>query len=158
MGTYNEKDYIATRVAHRLNLNGPAINVNTACSTSLVAIIQACSSLQSGFCDAAIAGGVSIHFPQRSGHLHQEGSIFSPDGHCRPFDADSAGTLFSDGAGAVVLKRLDDAIADNDQIYAVVKGFGINNDGGNKASFSACLLYTSPSPRDRTRSRMPSSA
>ena len=137
LGTYNEKDYIATRVAHRLNLNGPAINVNTACSTSLVAIIQACSSLQSGFCDAAIAGGVSIHFPQRSGHLHQEGSIFSPDGHCRPFDADSAGTLFSDGAGAVVLKRLDDAIADNDQIYAVVKGFGINNDGGNKASFSA---------------------
>ena len=133
----NEKDFIATRVAHRLNLNGPAVNVNTACSTSLVAIIQACMSLQAGFCDAAIAGGASIYFPQNSGHLHQEGNIFSPDGHCRPFDADSAGTMFSDGAGAVVLKRLDDAIAGNDQIHAVIKGFGINNDGGNKASFSA---------------------
>ena len=137
LGVYNEKDYIATRVAHRLNLTGPAVNVNTACSTSLVAIIQACTSLQAGFCDAAIAGGVSVNFPQNSGHLHQSGNIFSPDGHCRPFDADSAGTLFSDGAGAVVLKRLEDAIAEGDQIYAVVKGFGINNDGGNKASFGA---------------------
>lgn len=134
---YNEKDYIATRVAHKLNLTGPAINVNTACSTSAVALIEACQSLQLGYCDVALAGGVSIHFPQNSGHLHQAGSIFSPDGHCRPFDADAGGTLFCDGAGLVVVKRLEDAVSAGDRIYAVVKGFGINNDGGEKASFSA---------------------
>jgi len=133
----NEKDFIATRVAHRLNLTGPAINVNTACSTSLVAIIQACTSLSAGHCDAAIAGGTSVQFPQNQGHLHQEGNIFTPDGHCRPFDASAAGTLFSDGAGAVVIKRLDDAVAQGDHIYAVIRGYGINNDGGEKASFSA---------------------
>ena len=137
LGVYNEKDYIATRIAHALNLKGPAVNVNTACSTSLVALIEACKALDAGHCDAAIAGGASINFPQRSGHLHQTGSIFSPDGHCRPFDAKGAGTLFSDGAGVVVVKRLTDAIADGDRIYGVVKGFGINNDGGEKASFSA---------------------
>lgn len=137
LGVYNEKDYIATRIAHALNLKGPAINVNTACSTSLVALIEACKSLSAGHCDAAIAGGASIYFPQRSGHLHQPGSIFSPDGHCRPFDAKGAGTLFSDGAGVVVVKRLADSIRDGDRIYAVVKGYGINNDGGEKASFSA---------------------
>ena len=137
VGVYNEKDYIATRVAHALNLTGPAINVNTACSTSLVALIEACKSLDAGHCDVAIAGGASVTFPQNSGHLHQTGSIFTPDGHCRPFDAAGAGTLFSDGAGAVVVRRLEDAIASGDRIYAVVKGFGINNDGGEKASFSA---------------------
>ena len=133
----NEKDFIATRVAHRLNLTGPAINVNTACSTSLVAIIQACTALAAGHCDAAIAGGTSVQFPQNQGHLHQEGNIFTPDGHCRPFDANAAGTLFSDGAGAVVIKRLEDAVAQGDHIYAVIRGYGINNDGGSKASFSA---------------------
>lgn len=136
-GIYNEKDYIATRVAHALNFTGPAINVNTACSTSLVALIEACKSLEDGHCDVALAGGASVTFPQNSGHLHQTGSIFSPDGHCRPFDAQSAGTLFSDGAGIVVVKRLEDAIANGDRVYAVVKGFGINNDGAEKASFSA---------------------
>ena len=136
-GVYNEKDYIATRVAHALNLTGPAINVNTACSTSLVALIEACKSLDAGHCDVAIAGGASVTFPQNSGHLHQTGSIFTPDGHCRPFDAAGAGTLFSDGAGVVVVRRLEDAVAAGDRIYAVVKGFGINNDGGEKASFSA---------------------
>ena len=136
-GVYNEKDYIATRVAHALNLTGPAINVNTACSTALVALIEACKSLDAGDCDVALAGGSSVTFPQKSGHLHQTGSIFSPDGHCRPFDSEAAGTLFCDGAGLVVVKRLEDAIADNDRIYAVVKGYGINNDGGEKASFSA---------------------
>ena len=136
-GVLNEKDYIATRVAHALNLTGPAINVNTACSTSLVALIEACKSLELGHCDAAIAGGASVTFPQNSGHLHQTGSIFTPDGHCRPFDAKGAGTLFCDGAGVVVVKRLDDAVRNGDRIYAVVKGFGINNDGGEKASFSA---------------------
>ena len=137
LGVYNEKDYITTRVAHALNLTGPAINVNTACSTSLVALIEACKSLGAKDCDVALAGGVSVTFPQHSGHLHQEGSIFSPDGHCRPFAADAAGTLFSDGAGLVVVKRLADAIAAGDRIYATLKGFGINNDGGEKASFSA---------------------
>ena len=137
VGTFNEKDYIATRVAHALNLTGPAINVNTACSTSLVALIEACKSIDAGHCDVAIAGGVSVTFPQNSGHLHQTGSIYTPDGHCRPFDAAGAGTLFSDGAGVVVVRRLEDAVAAGDRIYAVVKGFGINNDGGDKASFSA---------------------
>lgn len=136
-GLFNEKDYIATRVAHALDLTGPAINVNTACSTSLVALIDGCRSLAVGDCDVAIAGGVSVAFPQKSGHLHQSGSIFTPDGHCRPFDASAAGTMFSDGAGLVVVKRLEDAIADGDRIYSVVKGYGINNDGGDKASFSA---------------------
>ena len=137
VGTMNEKDYIATRVAHALNFTGPAINVNTACSTSLVALIEACKSLDVGHCDVALAGGSSVTFPQNQGHLHQTGSIFTPDGHCRPFDADGAGTLFSDGAGVVVVKRLEDAVSNNDRIYAVVSGFGINNDGGDKASFSA---------------------
>ena len=137
VGTFNEKDYIATRVAHALNLTGPAINVNTACSTSLVALIEACKSIDAGHCDIALAGGVSVTFPQNSGHLHQTGSIYTPDGHCRPFDASGAGTLFSDGAGVVVVRRLEDAVAAGDRIYAVVKGFGINNDGGEKASFSA---------------------
>ena len=137
VGTFNEKDYIATRVAHALNLTGPAINVNTACSTSLVALIEACKSIDAGHCDVAIAGGVSVTFPQNSGHLHQTGSIYTPDGHCRPFDAAGAGTLFSDGAGVVVVRRLEDAVAAGDRIYAVVNGFGINNDGGDKASFSA---------------------
>ena len=137
LGVYNEKDYIATRVAHKLNLTGPAINVNTACSTSLVAVIEACQSLGAGHCDAALAGAASIHFPQNSGHLHQTGSIQSPDGHCRPFDADGAGTLFSDGAGMVVIRRLSDAERDGDRIYAVIRGLGINNDGGEKASFTA---------------------
>ena len=137
VGAMNEKDYIATRVAHALNFTGPAINVNTACSTSLVALIEACKSLDAGHCDVALAGGSSVTFPQNQGHLHQTGSIFTPDGHCRPFDADGAGTLFSDGAGVVVVRRLEDAIANDDRIYAVVSGFGINNDGGDKASFSA---------------------
>ena len=137
VGVYNEKDYIATRVAHALNLTGPAINVNTACSTSLVALIEACKSLELGDCDVALAGGSSVTFPQNQGHLHQTGSIFTPDGHCRPFDAEAGGTLFSDGAGVVVVKRLEDAVANGDRVYAVVKGFGINNDGGEKASFSA---------------------
>jgi amino acid adenylation domain-containing protein len=140
-GVLNEKDYIATRVAHALNLTGPAINVNTACSTSLVALIEACKSLDAGHCDVALAGGASVTFPQNCGHLHQTGSIFSPDGHCRPFDSEGAGTLFSDGAGVVVVKRLEEAIADGDRIYAVVKGFGINNDGGEKASFSAPSIH-----------------
>lgn len=133
----SDKDYISSRVSYHLNLSGPSVNVNTACSTSLVAIAQAVESLRAGQSDVAIAGGVAITVPVNSGHLYEEGSMLSADGHCRPFDADARGTVFSDGVGAVLLKRLKDAIEDGDTIYAVVKGVGINNDGGNKGSFTA---------------------
>ncbi|NVI97307.1 amino acid adenylation domain-containing protein [Myxococcus sp. AM009] len=133
----NDKDYVATRTAYKLDLTGPAIGVHTACSTSLVAVCEAVRSLRAGDCDMAIAGGVSITVPVRSGHVYQEGAMLSRDGRCQPFDASATGTLFSDGAALVVLKRLDDALADGDTIYAVVRGVGINNDGGRKASFTA---------------------
>lgn len=133
----NEKDYIATRVANRLNLTGPAVSMNTACSTSLVAIAQAVLSLRAGQCDMALAGGSSIHCPPNSGYLHQEGSILSPDARTRSFDARAAGTVFSDGAAVIVLKRLSDAQADGDTIHALIRGVAINNDGRDKASFTA---------------------
>jgi amino acid adenylation domain-containing protein len=135
--TVNEKDYIASRTAYQLNLNGPAVSVYSACSTSLLAIAQAVQSLRSGQCEVALAGGASITAPVNSGHLYQEGAMFSRDGHTRSFNADSTGTVFSDGAGVVLLKRLDDARRDGDTIYAVIKGVGVNNDGGNKGSFTA---------------------
>ncbi|GAB3352639.1 amino acid adenylation domain-containing protein [Lysobacter tyrosinilyticus] len=133
----NEKDYIATRIAHKLNLTGPAISMYTACSTSLVAICQALASLRAGSCDMALAGGVSIISPPRSGYRYQEGAMFSPDGHTRTFDAQAKGTVFSDGAAVVLLKRLSDAITDGNPVHAVILGGAINNDGGNKASFTA---------------------
>ena len=133
----NEKDYIATRVANKLNLTGPAISLYTACSTSLVAICQAMQSLHAGACDMALAGGASIVCPPRRGHRYQEGAMFSPDGHTRSFDAQAKGTVFSDGAAVVLLKRLSDAIADGDPVHAVLLGGAVNNDGGGKASFTA---------------------
>lgn len=133
----SDKDYISSRVSYQLNLSGPSVNVNTACSTSLVAIIQAVESLRAGQCDTAIAGGAAITVPVNSGHLYQEGAMLSNDGHCRPFDADAKGTVFSDGVGAVLLKRLDEAKRDGDTIYAVIRGVGINNDGAMKGSFTA---------------------
>ena len=133
----NEKDYVATRVAHRLNLTGPALSIHTACSTSLVAIAQAWYALMSWQCDLALAGGINIAVPQESGYLPVEGAMESEDGHCRPFDAAANGTLFSSGGAVVVLKRVAEAIADRDTIYAVIRGVGVNNDGGDKASFSA---------------------
>ncbi|MFC4526773.1 amino acid adenylation domain-containing protein [Dyella halodurans] len=133
----NEKDYLATRVAHKLNLTGPAISMNTACSTSLVAICQATAALRAGQCDMALAGGSSITCPPRSGYLSQEGSMLSPDGHTRTFDADARGTVFSDGAAVLLLKRLADAERDGDDIIALIRGVAINNDGGLKASFTA---------------------
>ncbi len=133
----NEKDYIATRTAYHLNLKGPAVSVHSACSTSLLAIAQAVEAIRSGQCDVAIAGGSSVTAPIYSGHLYQEGSIMSPDGHCRPFDAQAKGTVFSDGCGVILLKSLDEAKKDGDHIYGVVKGVGINNDGGDKGSFTA---------------------
>ncbi|MGC4059422.1 MAG: type I polyketide synthase [Aquabacterium sp.] len=133
----NEKDYIATRVAHKLDLTGPAVSVHTACSTSLVAMAQAFDALRAGQCGMALAGGASITCPPNSGYLYQEGSMLSPDGHTRSFDAEAQGTVFSDGAAVVLLKRLSDALADGDTIHAVIRGVAINNDGAVKASFTA---------------------
>ncbi len=133
----NEKDYLATRVAYKLNLKGPAISVYTACSTSLVAVCQAVASLLSYQCDLAIAGGVSITFPQETGYSYHEGGILSPDGHCRSFDESASGTVFSQGVGAVALKRLSEALADGDTIHAIIKSAALNNDGDGKVSFTA---------------------
>ena len=133
----NEKDFVATRVAYKMNLRGPAVTVQTACSTSLVAVCNACQSLLSYECDVALAGASAAVFPQCHSFIHEEGGMIAPDGHCRPFDARAGGTLFSDGAGIVVLKRLDDAIAAGDNVLAVIKGFAVNNDGTDKAGFSA---------------------
>ncbi|MDF2432845.1 MAG: hypothetical protein JWP44_2476 [Mucilaginibacter sp.] len=133
----NEKDYIATRTAYQLNLKGPAVAVYSACSTSLLAIAQAVSSIRDGQCEIALAGAASITSPIKSGHLYEEGSIMSNDGHCRPFDEAATGTVFSDGAGVVLLKSLQNAKRDGDTIYAVIKGTGINNDGADKGSFGA---------------------
>ena len=133
----SEKDYVATRIAHKLDLTGPALSIHTACSTSLVAIVTAVQHLRSGMCDLALAGGASLTVPQLSGHVYQEGGMLSRDGSTRSFDADASGTVFSDGAAMLVLKRLDEAVADRDTIYAVIRGVGLNNDGGHKASFTA---------------------
>ncbi|MBD2704307.1 amino acid adenylation domain-containing protein [Spirosoma sp. BT702] len=135
--TLNEKDYIASRTAYQLNLTGPAVSVYSACSTSLLAITQAVQSIRDGQCEVALAGGASITTPIRSGHLYQEGGMFSEDGHCRSFDADAQGTVFSDGAGVVLLKNLEAAQRDGDTIFAVIKGIGVNNDGAGKGSFTA---------------------
>ncbi|OKH23568.1 polyketide synthase [Hydrococcus rivularis NIES-593] len=137
MTVANDKDYLTTRVSYKLNLTGASVNVQTACSTSLVAIHMACQSLLAGECDMALAGGVSVHVPQKVGYLYRDGTILSPDGHCRAFDADAQGTLFGSGAGIVVLKPLEDAIRDRDRIYAVIKGSAINNDGGTKVGYLA---------------------
>jgi acyl transferase domain-containing protein/acyl carrier protein len=131
------KDYLASLISYKLNLKGPAYTVNTACSTSLVAIDQACKSLLLGDCKTALAGGVSLSTQIRKGYLFQEGMIFSADGHCRAFDKDATGTLSGEGAGVVVLKRLSDALKDGDQIYAVIKGTATNNDGNRKVGFTA---------------------
>lgn len=133
----NEKDYIATRVAHKLDLTGPALSIHTGCSTSLVSIIQAVKSLREGDCDLALAGGIAISGTPYSGYLFQPGGILSVDGICRPFDAKATGTIFNDGGGVLVLKRLEDAITDKDKVISVIKGVGLNNDGAAKASFTA---------------------
>lgn len=135
--TGNDKDYLATRVAYKLDLSGPALTVQTACSSSLVAIHMACEHLREGACDMALAGGVGITLPQALGYFHREGMIFSRDGHCRPFAADADGTGIGHGCGVVLLKRLEDAQADGDEIWAVVRGSAINNDGAAKAGFTA---------------------
>ncbi|HEX4083936.1 MAG TPA: amino acid adenylation domain-containing protein, partial [Chthoniobacteraceae bacterium] len=133
----NDKDFLTTRAAYKLNLRGPVMTVQTACSTSLVAVAQACQSLQNYQCDAALAGAISITFPQIRGYRYQEGAMGSADGHCRTFDAEAKGTVFGDGCGIVVLKRLADAVAEGDCIRAVIKGVAINNDGSGKVSYTA---------------------
>lgn len=133
----NDKDFLCTRVSYKLDLRGPSMTVQTACSTSLVAVVEACRSLERGECDMALAGGVSMPFPQRAGYLYQEGMILSPDGVCRPFDVDAKGTRPGAGAGIVVLKRLADAMADGDTIHAVIRGAAVNNDGAAKAGYTA---------------------
>ncbi len=130
-------DFVATRTAYKLGLRGPAVSVQTACSTSLTAVGQAVQSLQLFQSDMALAGGASITFPQKRGYLYEEGGMGAPDGRCRPFDAAARGTIFGSGAGVVLLKRLEDAVADNDPIYAVIRGFGIDNDGADKVGFTA---------------------
>ena len=128
---------LSTQVSYRLNLRGRSLNVNTACSTGLVTVAQACQDLLAHTSDIGLAGAVSIVVPQNQGYLYQQGSIESPDGQCRPFSHLANGTVFSNGVGVVILKRLDDAIADNDTIYAVIKGCGVNNDGLDKLGFTA---------------------
>ena len=133
----NDKDSLTTSVSYKFNLKGPSFAVQTFCSTSLVAVHLACQSLRHGECDLALAGGVSVRVPSQAGHLYQEGGMESPDGHCRTFDAQARGSLFGDGVGVVVLKRLSEAIADDDPIRAVIKGSAINNDGSLKVSYTA---------------------
>ncbi|HEX7735074.1 MAG TPA: type I polyketide synthase, partial [Ktedonobacteraceae bacterium] len=133
----SDKDYLTTRVSYKLNLKGPSLGVNTACSTSLVAVHLACRSLLNGECDIALAGGVSISVPQKAGYVYLEGGVAAPDGVCRAFDARAQGAVPGSGVGIVVLKRLEDALNDGDTIYAVIKGSAINNDGSQKVGFTA---------------------
>lgn len=133
----NDRDYISTRVSYELNLKGPSFNVQTGCSTSLVAVHLACQSLLDYQCDMALAGGVSITLPLKGGYLYKVGGIASPDGHCRAFDEQAQGTVPGNGVGIVVLKRLTDALSDGDTIRAVIKGTAINNDGSAKIGFTA---------------------
>lgn len=136
----NDKDYLATRVSYRLGLRGPSLTIQSACSTSLVAVVTACQALATWQCDVALAGGVSVTFPQHRGYLYEEGGIMSRDGRCRPFDEAACGTVFGGGVGVVALKRVEDAVADGDRIYCVIRGFALNNDGASKVS------YMAPSP------------
>jgi phthiocerol/phenolphthiocerol synthesis type-I polyketide synthase E len=142
MGRYqlmisNERDYLCTRVSYKLGLRGPSLTVQTACSTSLVAVVLACRALIQGECEVALAGGVSLFFPRRAGYLHQAGMILSPDGRCRPFDENAQGTRLCEGAGVVVLKRLSEALADRDTIHSIILGSAVNNDGAGKVGFTA---------------------
>ena len=133
----NDKDFMPTRVSYKLNLRGPSVTVQTACSTSLVAVHEACRSLLNHECDLVLAGGASVTVPTISGYIYQEDGVASPDGHCRPFDAKALGTVRGNGVGVVVLKRLDEAISDGDTIHAVILATAINNDGSLKVGYTA---------------------
>ncbi len=131
-----DKDYLTTRVSYKLNLRGPSVTLQTACSTALVAVHLACESLLNGECDMFLAGSVAVNVPMKTGYFHTQG-LLSPDGHCHAFDAEAQGTIFGSGVGVVVLKRLQHAIADGDHIHAVIKGWAVNNDGGLRAGYTA---------------------
>ncbi|MBX7066758.1 MAG: hypothetical protein K1X28_05965 [Parachlamydiales bacterium] len=133
----NEKDFLCTKVSYRLNLKGPSICIQTACSTSLVAICLACDHLLTYQCDIALAGGASIYVPQETGYIYQEGMNLSPDGFCRPFDAKAKGTVMSNGVGVIALKRYRQAQQDKDHIYAIIRGYAVNNDGSSKLGYAA---------------------
>lgn len=133
----NDKDYLPTRISYKLNLRGPSVNIQTACSTSLVTVHYACQSILNGECDMALACASNIIIPQKEGYLFQEGMVFSPDGKTRTFDANAQGTVFGSGVGVVLLKSLSNAIADQDAIYAVIKATAINNDGAQKVGFTS---------------------
>ncbi|WP_217560151.1 type I polyketide synthase, partial [Paenibacillus sp. GbtcB18] len=137
IGAGNDFGLLAPRISYKMNLTGPSYSLHTGCSTSLVNLHLACQSLLIDECQMAIAGGVSVYDPQKTGYAYQPGGMLSPDGHCRPYDEKASGTVFGSGAGAVILKRLEDAIADGDYIHAVIKGSATNNDGVTKASFTA---------------------
>ncbi|UCH94096.1 MAG: amino acid adenylation domain-containing protein [Candidatus Aminicenantes bacterium] len=132
-----DKDFMCTHISYKLNLKGPSVSLHTACSTSLVAIHWAVQGLLHGECEMALAGGVSISYPSKRGYHYQPGMIYSADGHNRTFDAKASGSIFGDGVGVVVLKNLEDALADRDHIYAVIKGSAINNDGYRKVGYTA---------------------
>jgi acyl transferase domain-containing protein/surfactin synthase thioesterase subunit/acyl carrier protein len=133
----NDKDFPSTRISYKLNLTGPSINVQTACSSSMVAVHLACQAILAGECNMALAGGATVRIPQRTGYMSVRGGILSPDGHCRAFDADAQGTIFGSGVGLILLKELAGAIADHDNIYAVIRGTAVNNDGARKVSYTA---------------------
>jgi len=133
----NDKDYLATKLAYALNLRGPALSVQTACSSALVAVHLACQSILNGECELALAGGASLRIPHHVGYWYAPGSMVSPTGHCRPFDARSDGTIFGSGVGVVVLKALQDAVDDGDRIHAVIRGSALNNDGSTKMTYAA---------------------
>jgi acyl transferase domain-containing protein/thioesterase domain-containing protein/NAD(P)-dependent dehydrogenase (short-subunit alcohol dehydrogenase family)/acyl carrier protein len=135
--TGNDKDFLSTRASHIFDLKGPSINIQTACSTSLVAVHYATQALLNGECDMALAGGVTIEMPQGRGYIFNDGEILSPDGHCHAFDASAQGTVFGSGAGVVVLRRAQDAVRDGDHIWAILKGSAVNNDGSAKAGYLA---------------------
>jgi acyl transferase domain-containing protein len=141
----NDKDYLSTRISYKLNLRGPSVTMQSACSTSLVAVSVACDNLLDYQCSIALAGGVATRVPHKRGYLYEQGGILSPDGHCRAFDARSQGTIFGSGVGIVALKRLKDAVADGDTIHAVIRGTAVNNDGSVKVG------YTAPSVEGQAR-------
>jgi len=133
----NDPNYLATRTSYHLNLTGPSVSVQTACSSSLVAVHQAAEALLSGECDMALAGGVSIRFPNKAGYIYQTDGILSSDGYCRPFEKNANGTVFGDGSGVVILKRFEDAVEDGDTIHAVIAGSAVSNDGADKVGYAA---------------------
>src|SRR5260370_33916800 len=140
----NSLDFLSTRVSYKLNLRGPSFTVHAGCSTSLVAVCQAFQSILTYQSDLALAGGSSITLPQKRGSEYQEGGMTSPDGHCRGFDAAANGTVFGSGVGVVLLKRMEDALRDGAQIYAVIRGCALNNDGSSKAGFTAPSIEGHP--------------